>query len=53
VVRLRAERTGWDFASAPAPRDIGPAHPKDTGFYHPDYRTDFLLGDDPYRYFRW
>lgn len=23
------------------------------GFYHPDYRTDFELGDDPYRYFRW
>lgn len=23
------------------------------GFYHPDYRTDFKLGDDPYRYFRW
>lgn len=22
-------------------------------FYHPDYRTDFPLGDDPYRYFRW
>lgn len=22
-------------------------------FYHPDYRTDFTLGDDPYRYFRW
>jgi beta-galactosidase len=23
------------------------------GFYHPDYRTDFALGDDPYRYYRW
>jgi beta-galactosidase len=22
-------------------------------FYHSDYRTDFKLGDDPYRYFRW
>lgn len=22
-------------------------------FYHPDYRTDFELGDDPYRYYRW
>ncbi|MEZ0298267.1 MAG: beta-galactosidase [Candidatus Methylacidiphilales bacterium] len=21
--------------------------------YHPDYRTDFILGDDPYRYYRW
>jgi len=23
------------------------------GLYHPDYRQDFKLGDDPYRYFRW
>lgn len=22
-------------------------------FYHPDYRSDFILGDDPYRYYRW
>lgn len=21
--------------------------------YHPDYRSDFPLGDDPYRYYRW
>jgi len=21
--------------------------------YHRDYRTDFELGDDPFRYFRW
>lgn len=21
--------------------------------YHPDYRADFPLGDDPYRYYRW
>ncbi len=23
------------------------------GYYHPDYRPDFKLGDDPYRYYRW
>jgi beta-galactosidase len=23
------------------------------GLYHPDYRADFDLGDDPYRYYRW
>jgi beta-galactosidase len=23
------------------------------GFYHPDYRTDFQMGDNPYRYYRW
>jgi beta-galactosidase len=22
-------------------------------FYHPDYRTDFKHGDNPYRYYRW
>lgn len=22
-------------------------------WYHPDYRTDFAYGDDPYRYYRW
>jgi tRNA (5-methylaminomethyl-2-thiouridylate)-methyltransferase (EC 2.1.1.61) len=22
-------------------------------FYHSDYRTDFEMGDDPYRYYRW
>lgn len=23
------------------------------GWYHPDYRTDFALGDDPYRVYNW
>jgi beta-galactosidase len=23
------------------------------GYYHPDYRTDFNMGDNPYRYYRW
>lgn len=27
--------------------------PTGPGFYHADYRSDFKLGDDPYRYFRW
>ena len=22
-------------------------------WYHPDYRTDFPIGDNPYRYYRW
>lgn len=22
-------------------------------YYHPDYKTEFILGDDPYRYKRW
>lgn len=27
--------------------------PNSFNLYHPDYRTDFDLGDDPYRYYRW
>lgn len=27
--------------------------PTELGFYHQDYRADFELGDDPFRYFRW
>lgn len=27
--------------------------PNNFNLYHPDYRTDFDLGDDPYRYYRW
>jgi beta-galactosidase len=26
---------------------------KPLGFYHPDYREDFDLGDEPYRYYNW
>jgi beta-galactosidase len=25
----------------------------EAGYYHPDYRTDFNMGDNPYRYYRW
>lgn len=24
-----------------------------SGFYHSDYRDDYILGDDPYRYYNW
>lgn len=39
----------FDFAGASGDR-AGDERP---GLYHPDYRDDFGLGDDPYRYFRW
>jgi beta-galactosidase len=26
---------------------------KGEGFYHPDYRSDWELGDEPYRYYNW
>jgi beta-galactosidase len=28
-------------------------HVSDPGLYHPDFRQDYVLGDDPYRYFNW
>lgn len=31
----------------------GPTPRNQPGLYHSDYRTDFPLGDDPYRYYRW
>ncbi len=35
------------FISDPRPVMVQPS------LYDPDYRTDFELGDDPYRYYRW
>jgi beta-galactosidase len=32
----------------------GAAQPSaSAGYYYPDYRTDFPMGDNPYRYYRW
>ncbi len=35
---------------SPKPKPEGGGAP---GYYHPDYRTDFPMGDNPYRYYRW
>lgn len=35
------------------PRVSQPVAPQPVGGYHPDYRTDFPMGDNPYRYYRW
>lgn len=35
---------------APSPQAEGPQPPT---YYYPDYRTDFPMGDNPYRYYRW
>jgi len=35
---------------APSPLAEGPQPPT---YYYPDYRTDFPMGDNPYRYYRW
>ncbi|MGK7902168.1 MAG: glycoside hydrolase family 2 protein [Hormoscilla sp.] len=36
-----------------APKRTHLSVPIENDFYHPDYRTDFELGDDPYRYSLW
>ena len=40
------KQDGRIFQTAPADASV-------PGFYYPDYRTDFELGDNPYRYYRW
>jgi hypothetical protein len=30
-----------------------PVSGPDGGLYHPDYREDWELGDEPYRYYNW
>jgi beta-galactosidase len=37
----------------PMPPRPRPASTGSLGYYHPDYRTDFPMGDNPYRYYRW
>jgi len=32
----------------PKPQDAG-----FPGYYYPDYITEFPMGDNPYRYYRW
>jgi beta-galactosidase len=34
-------------------RDVAPQPSQSLGYYCPDYRTDFQMGDNPYRYYRW
>ena len=39
---------GLPMSLRPKPEEGG-----SLGYYHPDYRTDFPMGDNPYRYYRW
>ena len=32
---------------------VDPQGAQRLNYYHPDYRTDFQMGDNPYRYYRW
>ncbi|MGB6729038.1 MAG: glycoside hydrolase family 2 TIM barrel-domain containing protein, partial [Terracidiphilus sp.] len=57
-VGLNGDRAGHD-CEPPIPSrllDLPPtAMPEEAkvGYYHSDYRTDFPMGDNPYRYYRW
>jgi hypothetical protein len=44
------QSTGADLPMSLSPRPEGPAA---VSYYYPDYRTDFPMGDNPYRYYRW
>lgn len=50
------DRSGPQATPPPGP-EIFPtstaAVSSDVGYYSPDYRTDFPMGDNPYRYYRW
>ena len=39
---------GLPMLLSPKPKGAG-----SLGYYHPDYRNDFPMGDNPYRYYRW
>jgi hypothetical protein len=41
-------RVGLNMSLRPNPEG-----PQSLSFYHSDYRTDFPMGDNPYRYYRW
>jgi len=41
-------RAGSEMSPNPKPEG-----PEPLSCYYPDYRTDFPMGDNPYRYYRW
>jgi hypothetical protein len=41
-------RVGLEMSLRPKPEGA-----QALGYYHPDYRADFPMGDNPYRYYRW
>jgi hypothetical protein len=41
-------RIGLEMSLSPKPEGS-----QSLGYYYPDYRTDFRMGDNPYRYYRW
>jgi len=52
-IRLWDRYGGGGFGARAEEMIVHPAAKPMPRFYHPDYRTDFNLGDDPFRYKRW
>jgi beta-galactosidase len=53
AVRVWDHFGGGGFNSLAADMTLRPDAGAAPLLYHPDYRTDFILGDDPFRYKRW
>jgi beta-galactosidase len=53
AVRIWDHFGGGGFNSLAADMTLRPAAGAEPFMYHPDYRTDFITGDDPFRYKRW
>jgi hypothetical protein len=53
AVRIWDHFGGGGFNALAADMTLSPVTGPELRLYHPDYRTDFLLGDDPFRYKRW
>ena len=53
AVRVWDHFGGGGFNSLAADMTLRPGAGADPFLYHPDYRTDFITGDDPFRYKRW
>jgi len=56
-VALKGDRSGPQATGPRTSLEMSfspdPAGSKTPSFYHSDYRTDFPMGDNPYRYYRW
>ncbi len=50
--RSGPQATGPRLGSETSP-SAKPETSRSLGYYCPDYRTDFPMGDNPYRYYRW
>ncbi len=53
AVRIWDGYGGGGFFSPAADLRLSPVSGVQAFLYHPDYRTDFITGDDPFRYKRW